>query len=97
MALLFRNRQGAATWVRSALGLTDGNLGSHAERLAGAGYLRVARALTTEGFQRRLSITPEGDAAFRRYLAALKELVLDELAEDASKANAEPSPDRTPA
>lgn len=80
MALLFRNRQAAAAWVRAQLGLTDGNLGSHAEKLAEAGYLRVARALTPQGFQLRMSITPEGDAAFRMYLSSLRQLVLDDLA-----------------
>ncbi len=72
MALLFRNRNASFTWVRDSLGLTDGNLDTHATRLEGQRYIQRARVLTTRGFQVRLSITPEGDAAFREYLAALE-------------------------
>lgn len=72
MTLLFRNRQASFTWVRDALGLTDGNLGSHAEKLAHGGYVAQGRVLTPAGFQVRLRITPEGDAAFRQYLLALR-------------------------
>lgn len=78
MALLFRNRRAAATWVRDTLGLTDGNLGSHAERLAEAGYVQSARALTPGGFQVQLAITEAGDRAFRAYLVSLRRLVLEE-------------------
>lgn len=72
MTLLFRNRQASFTWVRDALELTDGNLGSHAEKLAQSGYLAQGKALTPAGFQVRLRITPEGDEAFRQYLLALR-------------------------
>jgi DNA-binding MarR family transcriptional regulator len=72
MVLLFQNRQAAATWVRDALQLTDGNMGSHCERLAQRGYIEQARTLTPQGFQLRLRITPEGDAAFAAYLQALR-------------------------
>lgn len=72
MTLLHRNRQAAFTWIRDVLGLTDGNLGSHAARLEGAGYVEQGRALTPNGFQVRLRVTPAGDDAFRAYLAALR-------------------------
>src|SRR2546430_733726 len=72
MALLFRNRAAAFTWARDTLGLTDGNLDTHSKRLEEAGYIRRGRVLTTGGFQVRLRITPEGDAAFRAYLEGLK-------------------------
>lgn len=72
MVLLYQNRQAAATWVRDTLGLTDGNLGSHSDRLAHAGYVDVGRTLTPTGFQVRLRMTEKGDAAFRDYLARLR-------------------------
>ncbi len=78
MTLLFRNRVAAFTWARDALGLTDGNLDTHAKRLEDAGYVRRGRVLTTGGFQVRLRITPEGDAAFRAYLEGLRAYLLPE-------------------
>ena len=72
LALLYRNRRAAFTWVRDALGLTDGNLGSHAAKLAEAAYIDQGRVLTTTGFQVWLRMTPKGDEAFRAYLDALK-------------------------
>src|ERR1051326_6735114 len=75
MALLYRNRQAAATWLRDRLGLTDGNLGSHLARLAEAGYAAQERMLPRRGFQVRCRITAEGDAAFRAYLTELRGLL----------------------
>lgn len=75
VALLYRNRRAAFTWVRDTLGLTDGNLGSHAAKLAEAAYIHQGRVLTTQGFQVWLRMTPQGDQAFRAYLEALKAYV----------------------
>lgn len=72
LALLYRNRRAAFTWVRDTLGLTDGNLGSHAAKLAEAAYILQGRVLTRGGFQVWLRMTPRGDEAFRTYLEALK-------------------------
>ncbi len=72
MALLYRNRVAAFTWVRDTLGLTDGNLDTHAAKLEGAGYVKRGRALDLGGFQVKIKITPEGDAAFRAYLEGLR-------------------------
>ena len=72
MALLFRNRVAAFTWVRDTLALTDGNLDTHTAKLEEAGYVRRGRALDIGGFQVRMKITPEGDAAFRAYLEGLR-------------------------
>lgn len=75
LALLYRNRRAAFTWIRDTLGLTDGNLGSHAAKLAEAGYVDQGRVLTTQGFQVWLRMTPQGDEAFRTYLKTLKAYV----------------------
>ncbi len=72
MALLFRNRVAAFTWVRDTLELTDGNLDTHAAKLEEAWYLKRGRALDIGGFEVRMKITPEGDAAFRQYLEGLR-------------------------
>jgi len=93
MALLFRNRTAAFTWARDTLGLTDGNLDTHTKRLEDAGYIRRGRVLTTGGFQVRLRITPEGDAAFRAYLEALRVYLALETVEPTRPASP-PSTDR---
>lgn len=71
MSALQRNREASFTGLRDALALTDGNLASHAAALEKAGYLRSRRALAGTSFELRYRITPEGDAAFRAYAAAL--------------------------
>lgn len=82
MALLARNRAASFVWVRDTLGLTDGNLGSHVERLAKAGYLESKRVLTRSGFQVRLRMMPPGDEAYRRYLADLRSLLEPQTRDD---------------
>lgn len=75
MAALQRNREASFTGLRDALGLTDGNLASHAGRLEEAGYLVSRRALAGLSFEVRYRITPEGAAAFEAYAAALLDLL----------------------
>lgn len=72
LTLLHRNRVASFAWVRDTLELTDGNLGRHVGRLQEKGYLRQRRALTRRGFETRLSVTPEGEQAFDRYLDVLR-------------------------
>lgn len=72
VTLLYRNREAAFAWVREQLGLTYGNLDSHATRLEDAGYVERRRRLTPDGFSVRLRLTSEGREAFRAYLSALR-------------------------
>lgn len=71
MALLFRERDVGFAQARDLLGVTDGNLGSHAKVLEGLGYLESRRVLVRGGFQFRYQVTEAGSAAFQAYLAAL--------------------------
>lgn len=75
MAALQRNREARFTALRDALGLTDGNLASHAAVLEKAGYVASRRALTPGGFELRYRITPEGAAAVLAYAAELRTLL----------------------
>jgi DNA-binding MarR family transcriptional regulator len=72
MALLCRHRDVSFTAVRDALGLTDGNLATHARRLEEAGYLQARRVLSGGRFEVRHRITPAGSQAFADYLAELR-------------------------
>lgn len=73
MGLLYRHRDVAFTQARNVLELTDGNLASHAQRLQEAGLLEERQALTSEGFQKRYRITPDGSQAFQAYLQTLRD------------------------
>lgn len=75
MTALFRNRQVSFTDLRDGLGLTSGNLASHAAKLEEAGYLKSGRILVDLSFEVHYRITEQGIAAFRAYLAALQQLV----------------------
>ena len=75
LATLYRNKQVSFTDLRDGLGLTPGNLASHAAKLEEAGYLRSGRVLADLSFEVNYRITDEGVSAFRAYLASLQELI----------------------
>lgn len=75
MTALFRNRQASFTDLRDGLGLTPGNLASHAAKLEEAGYLRSGRVLVDLSFEVQYRITEQGAQAFRAYLQALEQLL----------------------
>ena len=91
MAALFRNREASFAALRDGLGLTDGNLGSHAAALERAGYLAARRALTRGGFEVRDRITPEGSRAFIAYAEALNALLAMDALQDAVERTPHPS------
>ena len=75
MGLLHRHRDVSARAARKTLGLTDGNLASHARRLEEAGWLESRRALARTGFEVRYRITPAGSEAFRAHVEELRKLI----------------------
>jgi len=75
MGLLHQHRDVSARAARQALGLTDGNLASHAARLEAAGWLRSRKALSPAGFELRYSLTPAGAQAFLDHVAHLRRLL----------------------
>lgn len=77
MGLLYRERDVSARGARRLLGLTDGNLASHAARLEKAGWLRSRRALSPSGFEVRYGITPEGSQAFREHVGELRRMLAE--------------------
>lgn len=71
MSYLYRNRQAAFTQLRDELDLTPGNLQSHGEKLAKAGYLEMQRVLAGI-FEVRWRITQKGEQAFEAYVAQMR-------------------------
>lgn len=80
--------------LQRGLGLTSGNLASHAAKLEEAGFLESSRVLADLSFEVRFRITPRGIEAFHAYLASLKALVesvgLEEAPQVASGGEDEP-------
>ena len=75
MAALYRNRSASFTSLRDGLGLTDGNLATHATKLQEAGYVDARRVLVAVSFEVRYTITAKGSEAFRAYAAALRDFL----------------------
>ena len=61
--------------LRQRLGLTDGNLSVHLRKLEEAGYVAIEKRFVGRKPNTRLSLTPEGRAAFAAYLDAIGRLV----------------------
>jgi len=59
-------------FMKSELGLTDGNLGSHLNVLAGRGYLQLERRPAYRGTRTWAALTPAGKGALSRELSALE-------------------------
>ncbi|HYK28814.1 MAG TPA: transcriptional regulator [Streptosporangiaceae bacterium] len=75
LAVLAEAGQADFPYLRSLLGLTDGNLGRHLQVLEEAGLIMI-----TKGYHRRrprtvASITPDGRHALNAELASLRKLM----------------------
>jgi DNA-binding MarR family transcriptional regulator len=63
------------TELKGLLGLTDGNLSTHARVLEEAGYLEVAKGFSGRRPQTTYRLTASGRRAFARYVALLEEIL----------------------
>ncbi|HEX2240811.1 MAG TPA: transcriptional regulator [Actinomycetota bacterium] len=75
LAVLSEVRRADFTYMRDALGLTEGNLSRHLQVLENADYVQVNK--TFEGRRPRtwISLTRSGRNAFAKELGALKALI----------------------
>jgi DNA-binding MarR family transcriptional regulator len=69
------------TELKTLLEVTQGNLSIHLRKLEDAGYVAIDKSFVGRKPLTRLRLTPEGRAAFGRYLKAMSQLV-----EEAGKA-----------
>jgi DNA-binding MarR family transcriptional regulator len=76
LASLQRNRELSFNELCRALGLTEGNLGAHAERLIHAGYVETFHALVGIRFEKRYRLTARGQETFRAYREELARILL---------------------
>jgi len=63
--------------LQKATGLTSGNLASHTEVLAKAGYLRLDLDDSRVEKRKTIHLMPRGDAAFRAYVQQMQALLAD--------------------
>lgn len=66
------------THIRDAVGTTDGNLGTHMQRLVDTGYVSVVRRMDGARPASRYRLTDEGRAAFLGYTRHLERLLHSE-------------------
>jgi DNA-binding MarR family transcriptional regulator len=59
------------TFLRTKLGLTDGNLGAHLLTLEQAGYIAVAKTFVARKPKTFVALTSTGRRAFESHVAAL--------------------------
>ena len=75
MSALAASPEMAFTELRDLLQMTDGNLTSHMRTLQEAGYVVVAKSFQNNRPLTTLSLTADGEKAFRNYVALLEEIV----------------------
>ena len=63
------------TELRDALGMTDGNLSVHLQKLEKAGYVSIDKQFVGRRPQTTCRLTPAGRRAFARYLNVLEAIV----------------------
>jgi DNA-binding MarR family transcriptional regulator len=67
------------SYLKTLLGITDGNLGAHLAKLEEAGYIAMEKVFVARKPRTFLAATEKGKGAFREHVAALQAIV------DASK------------
>ena len=61
--------------VKAELGLTDGNLSTHAAALERAGYVKIAKDFKGRKPRTTLGITAKGRKALQRYVESLQAIL----------------------
>jgi DNA-binding MarR family transcriptional regulator len=63
------------TQLRNMLGVTDGNLGAHLQKLEEAGYVVVEKIFVQRKPRTYLALTVAGRRAFEDHIAALRRII----------------------
>lgn len=75
MAILASADDAEFTYLRDAVGATDGNLSTHMSRLADAGYVEVEKRFVDNKPMTRYRLSEEGRRAFRAYVERMEHLL----------------------
>lgn len=75
LSLLMGAAEAEFTYLRDAIGTTDGNLSVHLAKLVDAGYVKEQKTFVAKKPRTIYRVTAHGRTAFARYLEALKALL----------------------
>ena len=75
MSMLAASPELSFTELRTALGMTDGNLTTHIRTLQQEGYVSVAKSYQNNRPLTTCSLTPAGRKAFAGYINLLEQIV----------------------
>ena len=75
LSVLAESRRADFMYLKSALGLSDGNLGRHLEILSGEGLIEITKGYEGRRPRTWAEITKTGQSALAAQMAAMKELV----------------------
>ncbi|HLN96317.1 MAG TPA: transcriptional regulator [Flavobacterium sp.] len=75
MSILMVNDAADFTTLKELLGVTDGNLASHAKALEAEGYIEVRKQFIGRKPNTTYTATPSGRQAFEAHIAALERLI----------------------
>lgn len=78
LAILRVVKRADFVFLQGQTGLTAGNISSHINKLAEAGYVEIDKRFVDNRPQTMLALTRSGRAALRRYMKTMR-AVLDEL------------------
>ncbi len=75
MSILMVNEYADFNTLKELLGVTDGNLASHAKALEAEGYITVEKQFIGKKPNTRYIATKEGRKAFKEHIDALEKLI----------------------
>lgn len=78
LAAVSTERQVTFSFLKGALGLTDGNLGAHLHKLEEAGFVTITKTFVRQKPQTYVEISEAGRAAFEAHRAALRAILANE-------------------
>jgi DNA-binding MarR family transcriptional regulator len=81
VSVLMERRQATFSDLKQLLGLTQGNLGIHLQKLEEAGYVRIDKSFVNRKPQTRCELAPAGRAAFLAHVDQLRRIAENPLPE----------------
>jgi len=63
------------SYLKEAVGTTDGNLSTHLTKLEGAGLIKIEKTFVGKKPQTSCSMTKKGRAALKKYLQQLQQII----------------------
>lgn len=75
MSLLMTYDQCDFTFLKKQLKITDGNLGSHIQKLEQANYISVEKTFVDRKPKTNVRVTEIGSEAYKNYIAAIESIL----------------------